>query len=208
MSTYSKSQKYQKDKADPFFRLYIASQVSSVGHSYNRHLPIRPVATKIGNHDIPEAYIGRSTPDVYGDYDDSDEPYYVDIGENLDNFASYFNVGDFALANNIWGANQDLKPDIGWHYIPEGNWFRLNFDGTELAPIIFPKDGAEILAYIAEAHSKALGASRDSIAEEIDTNAKFNFGDIRRDHSAQFLSTNMVRQLYWFEVLLSFGLLE
>jgi hypothetical protein len=78
--------------------------------------------------------------------------------------------------------------------------------------LTFPNDTHEIFAHAAEARSFAVGAQRDvhgsfQSAEQVDlSGAPYFFTNDRADHSAQFMSTNMRRWIYWATLLDQFGL--
>jgi hypothetical protein len=184
---------------------YIATQAASVGHSYNRLLPTRPLATKIGSNDIPNFLIVRSTPNVYGNFDDSGHSYYYGLESHVSNFENFYNVGDFALENNIWGANQDLKPDLGWNYDPQGGWYRIDAP-DKVVSLAIPVNRNEIFSYIAEAQSDPLGKISQVSSFPTNLASEFKFGRTRSDHSGQFMDTIIVRHQYWLQIIESFGI--
>lgn len=88
----------------------------------------------------------------------------------------------------------------------------LNVAKTNPGPFSFPQNRYEIYAHIAEARSLALGRQPDvagpfDTAAQVDLDATFDFGGgDYTSHSAQFLSTNMIRSGYWRQLLQSMGI--
>ena len=111
-----------------------------------------------------------------------------------------------------WEIGQSsLKPNIGWYYdTSDSRWYRD--DAIWPLPdtaLFLPTDRYEILARIAEARSRALGAEGNTggaINGSVDLNVgSFGYGLERHEHSAQFRSINMRRYSFWERLLDEFG---
>ena len=196
---------------------YVASQAAIPAHCYNQNAPWR---TQYVTEDSP--------PNVYAYYwkPGSVRPPQFEIDQNpaylapqyaqnvAGNFINYFNGQDFALG--IWQTGQDLKPDEDYYYTRLGvplngyvDFYRTGFpNGRNLT---FPADTFEIFAWAARAYSAPLGRSASvggifNNPAQVDLNARWNYGNKHKGHSAQFRSTNMLRWRYWEQLLLTFDI--
>lgn len=191
---------------------YIAAQAALSAHVWTNTTPLMTNPL-------------RYTPDVYGYYwqngaNDSPaqwttdgrpsymDPIYMPASVRCVN---HFNPSDYAL--DIWKINQVLKPDFGYGYGPQvAAEFKSRFwhsSGDPETPndiLAFPSDRHKIFSYVAESHSFATGqesAVRGAfkIPSVNLSNAPFNFGNTRPEHSAQFNYTVQRRWPYWRRVL-------
>jgi alpha-tubulin suppressor-like RCC1 family protein len=152
---------------------------------------------------------------------------------------NFYNGNDYALWHDCWEANQYLKPDhsdapdqrFNYDYtedplaLPVVNGFR-KFNPAELIPVPIVlqlgsthavADRYEIMAFAAEAWSRALGAvpvSNGAFDANVDLSGFGHAGGriwpldpvarpyaAHKWHSAQFRSTNMLQRGYWNELL-------
>ena len=83
---------------------------------------------------------------------------------------------------------------------------------SPFARLGFDPDRYETFAYASESRTRALGAQSVSgvfagtLNSQVNMNEQFGFTRAQWDHSAQFNGTNMVRRLYWNEILVRMGL--
>ncbi len=229
----SEALRYRGQKANkpPMVQSYIASQAASVAHAYD--------AT--GPENVSWIY---ATPEIYATFprNGTNQPYFTGMdnsvsrtGQGISRTFNFHNMSDYAL--NKWIYNQELeKPDTGAYsfppYVPSVAVYPDGWDYSsstktysrfiwgaglveEPAGYLVPQYNAdEILAYVAQARSRALGAAvtpgytvGGEIGNAVDLSATpFNFTGNQNDHSAEFNSINMNRRIYWQQVLSSFGL--
>lgn len=153
--------------------------------------------------------------------------YYAGIvGKTDSGISNYFNEDDFALDG--WEFNAMTKPDFlngsTWRYAGT-----VSFDAATAGPLWvledqFTRDGNvidwaatdtdqfEIMAHIIPARSKALGAqsgladgqgeidSQENLGGVIAGTPGLGFTNQAYDHSAEFLSSYVVRKPYWNKI--------
>jgi hypothetical protein len=183
----------------------VTTQAASVAHCYNPSAPNMPnvFGTAVGE-----------TPNVYLNYTPTGTHYFSGITSSA-TIINFHNTQDYALKDNIWGFNQQLKPDHGvlWQYLyDDTNGFTYNYLGFTSRYLVLPADRYEIFSFAAEARSKALGRDANTgsvVTGAINLNAgPYNFSDDSTEHSAQFRSWNMKRKTYWKQLLRTYDLLE
>jgi len=178
---------------------YIAMQSAVPAHCYDQIADFRTVRW----------FLESGTPDRYANYPTNNGPCYFNGIAGAGSFINFYNANDWALAANHWQLDQDLKPDTGYGYVQNEDYFFKGFYNTELN---FPADTYEIFAYCDEARCYAIGAQANVGGaflpdQEIDLNASpYNFGSEHNGHSAQFNSDNVDRYLFWEQLLVSMNI--
>ena len=180
---------------------YVAMQGAVPAHAYSYATP-RALAPSVDDH-TPNRYLSYYTNATGA------QPYFPNVG-GADVYINYFNTNDWLLTGK-WRNEQDAKPDVlrGYHW--DGtNFYRYVFPNSLL--LLFPADAYEIFSYCDEARCEAIGA-QPSVAgafrstQEVDLSAPpYNFGDLEKYHSAQFLSDAASRWKFWDAVMKSMGL--
>jgi len=170
---------------------YVASQSATVANAFDATVPM---------HETDES---TDTPEVYASYPPTGRPYFERVGLAADKLVNFYNGSDYATASP-WAASQDAKPNPSWGYDAVQGFYRTAYDDPfTRQPLSFPADRYEIFAHIAEARSLPLGRQPNvggpfSTSDQLDLDAQFGFGGAAdASHSAQFLSTNMLRGPYW-----------
>lgn len=174
---------------------FLAAHAASVADAYDNTAPDR-------------SGLLTTIPDVYGHYPpfnaDEHPEYFRSITNAVsERIVNFYHPSDKALSKKVWEMNQKLKPDPNYDYYL-GSYVRIVPPGT----LSFPEDRYEIFSYVAEAHSKALGAQsgvRNVIRADLNLQVQFGFTESRYDHSAEFLSDIVTRRAYWRELLRNFG---
>lgn len=203
---------------------YVASQAALPAHSYDGTvasdlLADVPLATLViyadGGH--PE------TPNIY-------PTWLAENGGAAGRRVNFYNVNDFALWHDSWEANQFLKPDglddpdqpWTYKYLGEINAVQDLFkrrtpvwsEDLHLGDATIPQNRWEIMAFAAEARSRAVGAKDSELGMDRkvdlqtiwpdDTGLRGSDGQkwgAHKWHSAQFRSTNMRQGNYWKTLL-------
>ncbi|MEM6886088.1 MAG: hypothetical protein AAF571_13760, partial [Verrucomicrobiota bacterium] len=181
---------------------YVASQAASVAQAYDENAPETLI--------FPPTQ-GPSTPNVYPDYMATGTPYYNNISAVATQIVNYHNVQDYALIQPTnWPLGQQSKPDLFYDYSSSEGYTYDPVGPFNEETLYFPDDRYEIFARIAEARSRAFGAETTvsgPVSDDINLNAApYNFGGAREEHSGQFRSHNMARDVYWERLLITFGL--
>lgn len=215
---------------------YVASQAAIPAHVYDGTIAgaANLLNFTYNNPSIPDGFepeagaYGPATPNIYGNYLAGNS---AAAGRRV----NFFNPNDYALAPNAWQFNQVLKPDNApfrasyrFHGTPHdglarytpgsvddvppySSFGRYDLGSTVISYLPVNSDRYEIMAFAAEARSKAMGSLavgtlNDSInltdpAEAIwpaDTQDQApNQYSRHKWHSAQFRSTYMRQQGYW-----------
>jgi hypothetical protein len=215
---------------------YVASQAAIPAHCYDGTIgqdqPLWSNLQWTYNHpSIPTGTwnYGPVTPNIYRNW----------FGFNHTSVmrqVNFYNANDYALAPDVWEFNQITKPD--WRDLPDQPWnyfysgdpeqppirtgfYKSNGD-LEVSPTVLEvgdrsnvKNRYEIIAFAAEARSKALGAtsgvldnSLNLIASNIwpdddSPQALRRYGDYssHKWHSAEFRSIQMRQRKYWKALL-------
>jgi hypothetical protein len=125
---------------------YIAMQGAVASHAYDPTTPVRLLNTGGINHD-------DGTPNRYAQYYTNGAPCYFNGSAGAGTYVNFFNTNDWALTT-LWRPDEDLKPDLGYHY--DGT----NFSSGYISPytlLLFPVDTYSIFSYCDEARCQALG---------------------------------------------------
>ena len=114
---------------------------------------------------LPISNFGPSTPNIYGDWLTNN---VAAVGRRI----NYYNVNDYALSPDVWGFNQELKPDAlvggGYYYAgstndpPPWNHFQYRADDghtTYFDIVTNLLSRYDVMAHAAESYSRALGAT-------------------------------------------------
>ncbi len=179
---------------------YVAMQGAVPAAAYYPTAPIRALnSTGVS--------LDSGTPDDYRNYPLTSSSYFWTAG-GAGAYINFYNPSDYVLTN-LWRADQDKKPDVGYH------WDGTNFSKNIFHPytmLSFPTNAYEIFSYCDEARCDAIGAQSNLGGVFLgysQTNlalGPFNFGNLEKDHSAQFLDYNAHRWQFWEKVLESMGL--
>lgn len=203
---------------------YVASQAALPAHSYDGTVASNLLA------DVPAATLVAytdgghpETPNIYPDW-------LSENGGAAGRRVNFYNVNDFALWHDSWEANQFLKPDgpddpdqpWTYKYLGEVNTVQDLFkrrtpvwnEDLNLGDTTNPQNRYEIMAFAAEARSRAVGATDSALgmtrAVDLttiwpdDTGPRGSDGQkwgAHKWHSAQFRSTNMRQANYWKTLL-------
>jgi hypothetical protein len=203
---------------------YVASQGAVPVHCYSG-TQSAPLEAQVPVDILVRMFDGGypQTPNVYPDWFSASS---ATVGRRI----NFYNVNDYALWQDVWQLNQYLKPDHsdsrnqGWNYryvgdpvaAPADDGFRKGYGdprnaGQNIALHLGTssdiKDRYEIMAFAAESHSKALGATPNAsgLSSSVDLASIWpedRSGDARpysrhKWHSAEFRSTNMLQKEYW-----------
>lgn len=184
----------------PLVHSYVPSQAASVAHAYDAF--------------GPETKYPRGVPNLYASFprQGTNAPYFKNLKRAVSSepltgntrTCNFHNFQDYALADaDVWPANQTMKPLLNElkYYSASASWVGYPREWH----YHLPEDAFVIFAYLAPAHSPALGASVYSsfrtgaeIGNGQDLNAApIGFTGARWDHSAQFNSTVHRRLVYW-----------
>jgi hypothetical protein len=174
--------------------------------------------TGIGRRGSPSVEIAQQRGAIDRAFDDPAEPARdadIHAAVSAGGLINFYNPLDFALggSGNIekqpWILNHNTKPDYGVAYV-DGGPFQGFWQGSRA--LSSPADTYTIYAFGAEAHSLPLGREGDMVHtggifdSALDLNATFGFGNAQNSsHSAEFLSTNMWRHLYYQNLLTYMG---
>ncbi len=210
---------------------YVASQAAVPAHCYDgtRAEDLAAISPIPGIPLPPGGSLYPETPNVY-------KNWFASNAAAVNQTVNFYNENDYALWNDCWQLNQYLKPDQTdvpdqpYTYLYDDSdydviqdKFKKRADVT-LAPTQLRfgtradlQDRYEIMAFAAEARSKALGAV--IVGNEV-FQANVNLGGLgaagepiwpadltarpystHKWHSAQFRSTNMRQKGYWKELL-------
>lgn len=222
----------------PLVNTYVASEASVPAHAYDQTIADagRLLSFTYDHPNVPGPAVtyGEDTPNIYGNW-------FAGNSGAAGRRVSFYNPNDWALAPDIWQFNQILKPDnspFDWLYGFDGFPNNLQqhytkgspdddppwdhfFKGTSsgVTPLPIAQNRYEIMAFVAEARSKALGAT-PSVAGLTD-NVNLARAENRiwppdlenptepysahKWHSAPFRSTNMKQQGYWRTLLRAEG---
>jgi hypothetical protein len=217
-------------------KCYVASQAALPAHCYDGSRPEDLQAAAPGGslgQFLVNAFDGGypQTPNIYLDWLKGNS---AAAGRRV----NFYNENDFALWHDAWEINQYLKPDgidqpyQTWDYRYTGDKTAMPVQdlftkytystvrhgrdivnvasptalhvGTDAAPV----DRYEIMAFDAEARTKAVGATSDlfSAADTVNLQSIWpqqsglNYS-AHKWHSAQFRSTNMRQSKYWNTLL-------
>ncbi len=210
---------------------YVASQAAIPAHVYDGAISAtNDLLTFEYNHPssaIPFFDYGPETPNIYGDW-------LATTDGAASRRVNFYNANDYALAPDKWEWNQLFKPDRSpgnWLYVfsgwPHDGEQRYNpgspdddapwdhfYRGTSqgVTPLPIGTNRYEIMAYAAEARSKALGAVFNVAPLPNPLNLQTIWPPDTQDtapnqysrhkwHSAQFRSTNMRQKGYWQALL-------
>lgn len=231
--TTSEALRLQSDARGPqIAKVYVAGQAALSAHAYDGMLPETAGAPDAlqwhythPRLQVPGNY-GPGTPDVYRNW-----AAFITTGSASSSVAvgrvvSFYNENDYALSAPVWQFNQLTKPDFAdfpdllWEYRYEGDptaaptstGFRKvgklgNHAGEvtlRLGTRTAPADRYEIMAFAAESHVKAMGATSDlqhgiSGAVNLRTLWPIDHEDHKthRWHSAEFRSTIQNQRNCW-----------
>ena len=233
----SEALRLQSDARGPqIAKVYVAGQAALSAHVYDGMLPDAAGApdalqwhyTHPRLH-VPGVY-GPDTPDVYRNW-----AAFIATGSRVSSASvgrvvNFYNENDYALSAPVWQFNQLTKPDRAdfpdspWDYRYEGDpaaaptstGFRktgklANLTGEQtlrLGTRTDPADRYEIMAFAAESHVKALGATADlkrGISGAVNLRALWpdDSGEHKahRWHSAEFRSTIQRQRDCWMMLL-------
>ncbi|HVT82668.1 MAG TPA: alpha/beta hydrolase, partial [Phycisphaerae bacterium] len=235
----SEALRLQSDARGPqVAKVYVAGQAALSAHVYDGSLGEEPGAPDAlqwrythPRLKIPGDY-GPDTPDVYRNW-----AAFIASGSAVSTAAvgrvvNFYNENDFALSAPVWQFDQLTKPDFAdfpdwlWEYRYDGDpaaaptsaGFRkfgkfTNITGEvtlHLGTRTDPADRYEIMAFAAESHVKALGATADvhhGISGAVDLRSPAIWRDDRDNHSAhkwhsgEFRSTIQEQRNVWKTLL-------
>lgn len=177
---------------------YVAMQAAVPARAYDPQATYRA---------IPFA-LRDGTPELYRFYPAFAPPApYFDQAAGARRYANFYNPRDWAL--DMWLWDQDLKPVdcLGYSYTKKrgfGQWRGL-YPQQWWSSLSCPADTFELFAYCVEGQCFALGTQAGvegpfTTDDEIDLDASYAFGNQHKGHSAQFRSTLMDRQSFWYDL--------
>jgi hypothetical protein len=192
--------------ANVIVNTYVASQAAISARAYDNTIPADAT-----NSYTPHVY----GPDDEGHYYTNGAPPYFNGIAGASHFADFYNQEDFAL--HYWVIDQNFKADsLNYHYttpslqFPSGFYYEPPFQLPR--SLTFPTNTYETFAQAVQSYSFALGAETN-IASTFSVRAPVNldvppydFGNHHVGHSLEFRSDNMTVELYWNQLLVSFGL--
>ena len=177
---------------------YVAMQAAVAAHAYDGSASNRSIAVSADD----------KTFNYYAHYWQSNSPAYFNESGGAAHYANFYNPVDYALRK--WQLDQDLKPDDSlaykYHTNAPSNYFTKGVLFYNY--LMFPEDTHELFSFCVEARCYPLGA-QSGVGGVFDTAMQINlaeapyaFGDLHKEHSAQFRSTHMLRAPFWAMVVL------
>jgi hypothetical protein len=178
---------------------YIAAQAAVDSHTYDPATPERPVSF--------------GTPDRYGQYYTDGATNYFNGPKAAGTYVNFFNTNDWTLAQNVWQADQNQKPDTwqGYNYVPANDtWYQVV--GAFDVPLSFPTNTYQIFSYCDQGHAYSLGA-QPNVGGQFSTNEQISLPSVWPPdlsghnysdhiwHSSEFRSDYPQRWLFWNTVL-------
>jgi Alpha/beta hydrolase of unknown function (DUF900) len=193
---------------------YVASQGAIPAHVYDSTVTnLIDFTHKNPSYPITLSSYGPDTPNIYGNWLAGNS---AAVGRRV----NFCNPTDFALSPDAWCFDQELKPDtyLGgwWGYNGSTNdpppWNHFYYQPIGSSAIYYDinvlTNRYEIMAYAAEARSRALG-STPTVGGLANVNLQavwpndpsgHNYAD-HFWHSAEFRGDNWQQQSYWRELL-------
>lgn len=189
---------------------YISAQAELSAHVWDSTRPNMAYTPTTPN--VYAYYWQNGTTSPPGDWAAEQKPSYMapQYMPPLVKFINHYNAEDWALTGLKWENNQKLKPDVGYHYgktlLNQVDHFYEQKVAPTTQDLNFPGDRFEIFSYAAESRAFATGADgttagKFNVADSVDLDAEFDFGEAHKGHSAQFRSFIQKRWTYWEQAL-------
>lgn len=190
---------------------YIAAQAAISSHVYDRTTAPRKPAYSMEMPNVYGYYWQQGASEWPPQWEIDERPSYMDpqyLPGNV-TYINHYNFDDYALNGARWPLNQDLKPDLDYHYTYQGyagGYSDYRFiRGPRYDQIIlqFPANRYDIFSYAADSVADALGkvgATGGKFTRTLNVVPLLVYDSnngAHKYHSGQFRSTIQKRWNYW-----------